>query len=108
MYYSDWINKPCWYWWIDASWWIWLFDRRTWVRIHCNAIIDPQCSLICYRLAVDNILAAEVVTAKGQIVWASKEENEDLFWCIRGAGNKFGVVTKVCMKTFDAGMTTEY
>lgn len=45
---------------------------------------------------MDNILAAEVVTAKGQIVWASKEENEDLFWCIRGAGNKFGVVTKVC------------
>lgn len=48
-----------------------------------------------HRLAVDNIIAAEVVTAKGQVVWASKEENEDLFWCIRGAGNKFGVVTKV-------------
>ncbi|KAI9495333.1 hypothetical protein BDB00DRAFT_786414 [Zychaea mexicana] len=48
-----------------------------------------------FGLAVDNIVAAEVVTAKGQIVWASKDENPDLFWCIRGAGNKFGVVTKV-------------
>ncbi|KAI7887021.1 FAD-binding domain-containing protein [Lichtheimia hyalospora FSU 10163] len=47
-----------------------------------------------HGLAVDNILAVEVVTSKGQVVWASKEENEDLFWCIRGAGNKFGVVTK--------------
>ncbi|KAI7855161.1 hypothetical protein BDC45DRAFT_439630 [Circinella umbellata] len=47
-----------------------------------------------YGLAVDNIVAAEVVTAKGQIVWASKDENPDLYWCIRGAGNKFGVVTK--------------
>ena len=50
-------------------------------------------------LAVDNIVAAEVVTAKGQIVWASKDENSDLYWCIRGAGSKFGVITKVKWKS---------
>lgn len=93
---SDWINEPCWYRWINAPWRLWLLDRRTRVRICYNAIIVHNAQYgITTRLAVDNILAAEVVTSKGQIVWASKEENEDLFWCIRGAGNKFGVVTKV-------------
>ncbi|KAG0169897.1 hypothetical protein DFQ28_002823 [Apophysomyces sp. BC1034] len=50
------------------------------------------------RLAVDNIVAAEVVTANGQVLWASKEDNQELFWAIRGAGNRFGVVTKFVIK----------
>ncbi|KAI9032721.1 hypothetical protein CLU79DRAFT_727624 [Phycomyces nitens] len=51
-----------------------------------------------YGLGVDNIEAAEVVTANGEIVWASKDSNPDLFWAIRGAGNRFGVVTKFVLK----------
>ena len=38
-------------------------------------------------------LAAEVVTAEGQLVEASAEEDADLFWAIRGAGANFGIVT---------------
>ena len=46
-----------------------------------------------HGLACDNVLSAEVVTADGQLVTASAEQNEDLFWGLRGAGANFGVVT---------------
>jgi len=47
-----------------------------------------------YGLAVDNLLAAEIVTAKGDILTVSEDENADLFWAIRGGGGNFGVATK--------------
>lgn len=47
-----------------------------------------------YGLTIDNLLSVEVVLASGEVVTASKSENEDLFWAIRGAGQNFGVVTK--------------
>jgi FAD/FMN-containing dehydrogenase len=44
-------------------------------------------------LALDSLLAAEVVTADGGLVRASHDEHADLFWALRGGGGNFGVVT---------------
>ena len=45
-------------------------------------------------LTIDNLLAAEVVTADGEIVQASAESEPDLFWAIRGGEGNFGVATR--------------
>lgn len=45
-------------------------------------------------LAIDNLLAATVVTANGDVVRASKDENADLFWGLRGGGGNFGIATE--------------
>ncbi len=44
-------------------------------------------------LAVDNVRAMDVVTAEGELVHASPEENPELFWALRGGSGNFGVVT---------------
>jgi FAD/FMN-containing dehydrogenase len=46
-----------------------------------------------HGLALDNAVAAEVVTASAEVVHASAEENPELFWAIRGGGGNFGIVT---------------
>jgi FAD/FMN-containing dehydrogenase len=57
-----------------------------------------------YGLALDSLVAAEIVTADGAVVTASAEENPDLFWAIRGGGGNFGIVTSF---EFEAHPTTE-
>jgi len=46
-----------------------------------------------HGLSVDNLLSADVVTAHGDLIQVSQNENEDLFWGIRGGGGNFGIVT---------------
>jgi FAD/FMN-containing dehydrogenase len=43
--------------------------------------------------ACDNLLSLDVVTADGEMLTASAEQNADLFWAMRGAGANFGIVT---------------
>ena len=46
-----------------------------------------------HGLALDNVAAAQVVTASAKVVSASAQRNPELFWAIRGGGGNFGIVT---------------
>jgi len=47
-----------------------------------------------YGLTIDNLVSTDVIAADGKKLRASKHENADLFWAIRGGGGNFGVVTQ--------------
>jgi len=47
-----------------------------------------------HGLTIDNLLAAEIVTADGQLLRVDAERHPDLFWAVRGGGGNFGVATR--------------
>ena len=49
-------------------------------------------------LTIDNLLAAEVVTADGEVVQTSEDSEPDLFWAIRGGESNFGVATRLRLR----------
>ncbi len=49
-------------------------------------------------LTIDNLLAAEVVTADGEVVLASEDSEPDLFWAIRGGEGNFGIATRLKLR----------
>ena len=53
-----------------------------------------------YGMAVDNLLAVEVVLASGDVVTADADSHPDLFWAIRGGGGNFGVVTAFTFRAY--------
>ena len=54
---------------------------------------------------VDNLLEVEIVTADGHIRRATREENPDLFWALRGGGGNFGIVTSFTFRLHKVGPT---
>src|SRR5207253_4588193 len=54
-------------------------------------------------LSIDNLLEAELVLASGERVRASRDENPDLYWAIRGGGGNFGVVTSFLFRLHEVG-----
>jgi FAD/FMN-containing dehydrogenase len=47
-----------------------------------------------YGMTIDDLLAAEIVTANGELLYIDANTHPDLFWAIRGGGGNFGVVTR--------------
>jgi FAD/FMN-containing dehydrogenase len=56
-----------------------------------------------YGLTIDSLLAAELVTADGQVLQVDETSHPDLFWAIRGGGGNFGVATKFRFRLHELG-----
>ena len=56
-----------------------------------------------YGLTIDQLLSVDVVTANGELVRASADQNADLFWGVRGGGGNFGIVTEFEFKLNPVG-----
>lgn len=61
-----------------------------------------------HGLSLDNLLSAEIVVADGRILRASKDDNQDLFWAIRGGGGNFGVVTQFEFQLHPVGPMVDF
>jgi FAD/FMN-containing dehydrogenase len=58
-----------------------------------------------HGLTVDNLLAADIVTADSELLHASEHDHPDLFWALRGGGGNFGVVTSFEFRLHSVGPT---
>jgi FAD/FMN-containing dehydrogenase len=58
-----------------------------------------------YGLTIDQLLSVDLLTANGELVKASAEENPDLFWGVRGGGGNFGIVTEFEFRLNPVGPT---
>jgi FAD/FMN-containing dehydrogenase len=58
-----------------------------------------------HGLAIDQLLAVEVVDADGEVRQASEEVNPDLFWGLRGGGGNFGIATEFEYRLHSVGPT---
>jgi FAD/FMN-containing dehydrogenase len=56
-----------------------------------------------WGLSCDNLVAADVVLASGELVTTSADEHPDLFWAIRGGGGNFGVVVDFTFQAHEIG-----
>src|SRR5918997_4800363 len=56
-----------------------------------------------YGLACDNLLSVDLVTAEGNVLTASADEHDDLFWGLRGGGGNFGVATSFEYQLHEVG-----
>ena len=56
-----------------------------------------------YGLTIDDLLAAEIVTADGEVLQVDAETHPDLFWAIRGGGGNFGVATRFRFRLHEVG-----
>jgi FAD/FMN-containing dehydrogenase len=56
-----------------------------------------------YGWTCDNVRSIELVTAEGELVRASDDQNADLFWALRGGGGNFGVVTSIEHRLYPVG-----
>jgi FAD/FMN-containing dehydrogenase len=56
-----------------------------------------------HGLTIDDLLAADVVTADGQLLRVNAESHPDLFWAIRGGGGNFGVATRFQFRLHPVG-----
>ena len=61
-----------------------------------------------FGLAIDNLIAAEIVVADSRILRAAADENPELFWAIRGGGGNFGVVTSFEFQLHEVGPLIEF
>jgi FAD/FMN-containing dehydrogenase len=56
-----------------------------------------------HGLTIDDLLAAEVVTADGELLQVDAEHHPDLFWALRGGGGNFGVATRLQFRLHEVG-----
>jgi FAD/FMN-containing dehydrogenase len=56
-----------------------------------------------HGLAIDALLAVEIVTADGRQLTVSADSHPDLFWAVRGGGGNFGVVTRFQFRLYPVG-----